>query len=49
MVALLIAMPSLRLTLTEEIIPKQVDGFINLLDKKFHQNNNTETVNYWYN
>ncbi|CAH1372449.1 unnamed protein product [Tenebrio molitor] len=45
-VAILIAVPSLRITVTQEMIPKQVDGIIHLLDKKYNDYNN-ETFS-WY-
>ncbi|XP_044270102.1 uncharacterized protein LOC123014871 [Tribolium madens] len=45
--ALLLVMPSLRMTLTQEIIPKQVDDLINIIDTKYHHHYHNESVK-WY-
>ncbi|EFA00354.1 hypothetical protein TcasGA2_TC003195 [Tribolium castaneum] len=45
--ALLLALPSLRMTLTQEIIPKQVDDLITIIDNKYYHHYDNDSVK-WY-
>ncbi|KAJ3661200.1 hypothetical protein Zmor_005608 [Zophobas morio] len=35
-IGLLLAVPSLRIPLTQRIIPKQVDGFMQIIDRRYN-------------
>ncbi|RZC31907.1 hypothetical protein BDFB_008395, partial [Asbolus verrucosus] len=45
---ILVAAPSLRITLTQEIIPKKVDEIMQILENKHSNSLNNETAN-WFN